>query len=213
MKKLAVSLGSIIFGLGIVLALQAPQRQPKTKPLASSVKPEPRTPVSRSEVDKVIRAWMRPPQQTARKMINKYGLPDEVTPFRLVWHSNGPWKRTELVNDEIPHFFPKPHNDMLLQTINYRVPPDRIDELAAYDGSVIAERTKGELSARCDMEEANFLALNLADEIIRGEKNVENAREFHAEAMRQMRHPNYKQGFLFEVSREDQGDPDRELVP
>jgi hypothetical protein len=49
---------------------------------------------------------------------------------------------TEIVNEEIPHRFPEPHMDPLLQTINYRVPPDKFDELAHYDGSVIAERTK-----------------------------------------------------------------------
>jgi len=54
-------------------------------------------------------------------------------------------------HEEIPHDFPKPHMDMLLQSIDYPVPPDKFDELAAYDGSVIAERTKGELAARCDM--------------------------------------------------------------
>ena len=33
------------------------------------------------------------------------------------------------------------------------------DELAAYDGSVIAAPTNGKLGSGCDMEEANFLAL------------------------------------------------------
>ena len=38
------------------------------------------------------------------------------------------------------------------------------DELAAFDGAVIVERTKGEMSARCDREAANVLALNLVSE-------------------------------------------------
>jgi hypothetical protein len=33
---------------------------------------------------------------------------------------------------------------------------------------VIVERTKGELSARCEGEEANFLAINLAHQIVTG---------------------------------------------
>ena len=100
---------------------------------------------------------------------------------------------------------------MLYQVINYRVPADKFDELASYDGSVIVERTKGELGARCDMEEANFLAINLANDIVSGKKSVEEARKFYSEAMREMKHPEYKQGFLFQVSCTDQGDPDKEL--
>jgi hypothetical protein len=53
------------------------------------------------------------------------------------------------------------------------VPPDKFDELAEYDGSVIVERTKGEIAARCDLEGANFLALNLAHEIVTGKRSVD----------------------------------------
>ncbi|MGQ0560790.1 MAG: hypothetical protein ACT443_02830 [Gemmatimonadota bacterium] len=60
-------------------------------------------------------------------------------------------------------------------------PWDKFDDLAAYDGSVIAERTKGVLSARCDKEGANFLALNLAHEIVTGRRTVEDARARYAE--------------------------------
>jgi catechol 2,3-dioxygenase-like lactoylglutathione lyase family enzyme len=69
------------------------------------------------------------------------------------------------------------------------------------------------MGARCDAEEANFLTLNLAHEIIIGVKGVEEARRFYAEAVRGMRHVEYKQGFRFPVSRSDQGDPDHEVVP
>ena len=74
-----------------------------------------------------------------------------------------------------------PHKDVWEQVVDYRVPPDMFDELALYDGSVIVERTKGELSARCDKEEANFLAINLADDIVRGRRTVNDARQFYAQ--------------------------------
>jgi hypothetical protein len=48
--------------------------------------------------------------------------------------------------------------------------------LAVFDGSVLVDRTKGEMSARCEGEAANFLALNLADEIVHGKKDVATAR-------------------------------------
>jgi hypothetical protein len=117
-----------------------------------------------------------------------------------------------VVNEEIPHNFPKPHMDMLLQVIDYPVPPDKFDELAAYDGSVIAERTKGELAARCDMEEANFLALNLAHDIVTGMRSAAEARQFYAKVMQEQSPSEYLQGLRFQVPRSAQGDPDRELL-
>jgi hypothetical protein len=145
-------------------------------------------------------------------MLAKYSLPQEATPMRLIWHHTGPWKRTEVINEEIPHNFPKPYMDMLLQSIDYPVPPDKFDALAAYDGSVIAERTKGELAARCDMEEANFLALNLAHDIVTGIRSVAQARQFYAEVMQEKRPTEYLQGLRFQVPRTAQGDPDRQLM-
>ncbi|HSH38363.1 MAG TPA: hypothetical protein VK993_06230 [Chthoniobacterales bacterium] len=44
------------------------------------------------------------------------------------------------------------------------MPPEKVSELAKFDGSVIVERTKGEVIARCDMESANFLAINMMHE-------------------------------------------------
>ncbi|MFN2431625.1 MAG: hypothetical protein ABR599_02185 [Gemmatimonadota bacterium] len=165
-------------------------------------------PVAPAEVDRIIAGWLAKPQQVARQLISQYGQPQEATAMRLVWHGNGPWKRTVLVNQEIPHNFPIPHPDMLEQVIDYRVPPEKFDELAAYDGSVIVERTKGEISARCDKEMANFLALNLANDIVEGEKSVDEARRFYAEAVIQKKHPEYMKGLVFQPATAKAGDPD-----
>ena len=150
-------------------------------------------------------------------MIKKYGAPQEVTANRLIWHNNGPWKFTELVNEEIPHTFPVPHHDMLYQVIDYRVDPADADEVLTYDGSVVLERTKGELAARCDKEEANFLAINLAHEVAEGKRSVADARRFYADSMMQLMKtgkPNeYLQGFRFAVPKGDQGDRDRPFEP
>jgi hypothetical protein len=67
------------------------------------------TMVDKAMVDRIIADWKPTPQEVARTVIAKYGMPQEATEMRLVWHNNGPWKRTELVNEEIPHLFPKQH--------------------------------------------------------------------------------------------------------
>lgn len=128
----------------------------------------------------VILGWPAKPQEAAGQMMSKYGPPDGVTRDRLVWGKRGPWKETVVYREEVPHDFPMPHTDLLEQTVDYRVPPDKFDELAAYDGSVIVGRTNGTMAARCDKEDMNFLALNLAHDIVTGKRTVEDARQFYA---------------------------------
>jgi hypothetical protein len=172
---------------------------------------------SSPRAEQVIASWKAKPAEVARTMIKKYGPPQEVTSNRLVWHANGSWKFTELVNEEIPHSFPMPHTDMLYQSIAYRIDPEDADELIQYDGSVILERTKGEIAARCDKEEANFLAINLAHEIATGKRTVDDARKFYAESIETMMKtgkPNeYLQGFRFTPPSGDQGDRDKPFGP
>jgi hypothetical protein len=79
-----------------------------------------------------------------------------------------------------PHSFPAPHIDAVESVIDYRVRPESFTVLAQFDGSVIAERTAGEVSARCHDEEANNLELNLMHDIVTGEKDVAGAREYYA---------------------------------
>src|SRR5919106_1419851 len=98
-----------------------------------------------------------------------------------------------------------------------RIDPEDADELIRYDGSIILERTKGEIAARCDKEEANFLAINLAHEIATGKRSVDEARRFYAESIQTMMKtgkPNeYLQGFRFTPPTGDQGDPDKPFGP
>jgi len=168
--------------------------------------------VDQAMVDKITSAWKAEPKMLAQKMISKYGMPQEASANRLLWMNNGPWKWTELINEEIQHDFPMPHHDMLKQVIAWKVPADKFDELAEYDGSVVVERTKGELSARCDKEEANFLAINLAHDIISGKRSAGDARKMYTEAVGEMKHPQYMAGLMFQTMTGNQGDPDKATI-
>jgi hypothetical protein len=163
----------------------------------------------------IIQDWPETASKAAQAMIDKYGEPAEATPSLLIWYGNGPWKRTIVYKEEIDHDFPMPHKDVLEQVVDYEVPPDYFDDLAHYDGSVIVERTKGEISARCDKEEANFLALNLAHDIVTGNKSVEEARQAYGEAIMQMMQgnpPEITQRLTFELASADAGDTDESTI-
>ena len=82
-------------------------------------------------------------------------------------------ERTIVSRDPADHNFPTPHPDLLEQFINYKVRVEKFDDMAAYDRSVILERIKGEMSARCDLKGANFLAINLTNDVATG-KRIQN---------------------------------------
>ncbi len=119
-----------------------------------------------------IKSWPEASQMAAKDMMDKYkyGKPNETTPHMLIWYNNGPWKKTTIYDVETRHIFPVDHTDVMEQVIDYKVPSNKFSALAEYDGSVSVHRTDGEISAKCDMEGANFLALNLANDVITGKK-------------------------------------------
>ena len=128
----------------------------------------------------IIRGWPRESREAAQLVIDKYGEPDEATDSQLVWRKCGEWKRIVASKAFFQHDFPAPHQDSVESFIDYRVPPEKFSDLAAFDGSVTCERTAGEVSARCHDEEANRLALNLAHDIVTGAKTVTEARDYYA---------------------------------
>lgn len=159
--------------------------------------------------------WSETSQEALKSMIEKYGQPDEYSASQAIWHNNRPWKRTVVQSEEIPHDFPAHHNDVLEQFIDYQVPLDKFDDLARYDGSVIIERTKGVISARCAGEAMNFVAINLAHDIVTEKRTVEEARQEYVrlyKAYQDGEHPSSTQGFLFDLPDGNTGDPDQEVI-
>lgn len=56
--------------------------------------------------------------------------------------------------EQIIDSWPKAHTDFLTQYIDYRVPPEQAHLVAMFDGSILVDRTRGEVAARCDSEAA-----------------------------------------------------------
>lgn len=131
-----------------------------------------------------LASWPAATRKLATELIGRYGRPQAVTAHELTWYGNGPWKRTVLYRVGVKHNFPLPHADILEQTVNYRVPLGKLKDLAAYDGSLVVDRTRGELSAHCDSEEQNRIMLNIADDIVTGQRSVDEGLAYHAQMVR-----------------------------
>ena len=131
-----------------------------------------------------LKSWPQASQMAAKEAMDKYGKPDVMAEEMLVWKDKGNWKKIVITKMDTKHDWPVAHTDMMEQWVSYRIPTDKVDELAKFDGSVTYKRTEGLLSARCDKEAMNILALNLAVEIANGKMNAEQARmEFTKNAM------------------------------
>jgi hypothetical protein len=163
----------------------------------------------------MISAWPAESKQAAEAIMAKYGMPTEHTSSMLVWEKTGPWKKTVVMKDAIDHQFPIAHKDVLKQVVDYKVPADKADELAQFDGSVIIDRTKGEVAVRCDKEENNFIAMNLVDEIVKGKKTVKQARDMMAKAVTGTslagNEGMFKDGLKFQLATSSTADADKSI--
>jgi hypothetical protein len=171
--------------------------------------------VDQSTLDRFIREWPAAPKNVARQMIEKYGPANEATPTRLFWYATPPWKRIEVSADPVVHNWPAPHEDFFTQVIDYRVPPEMVHLIAMFDGSILVDRTRGEVWARCDSEAANVLGLNMVHEIVTGKRTVEEARATssqHTVAYNMGRSAPYAERLQFNVPAGGTEDLDKPMV-
>ena len=168
-----------------------------------------------AQQSELIRSWPNESREAAQLVIDERGEPDEVTDSMLVWNDAAPWTRVVATKAFYRHDFPAPHTDSVESFLAYRVPAGRFTALAEFDGSVICERTAGEVSARCHDEQANLLALNLMHDIVTGAKSPQEAREYYAKEFADYRRKKptpYMDGLRFSPPSGFQGDPDTRVL-
>lgn len=160
----------------------------------------------------MLAGWPDKQRQTAGEMMSKYGQPDVMSDHMIAWFNKGPFVKTVIMRQEVPHNFPMAHVDYLTQTVKHRVPSDKVDELYEYDGSVYVHRTRGEITAQCDVEAMNFLALNLAHDVAMNRRTVADARAFYARTAMAFKNGDrsspYVTGLMFQQE-PNAADPDR----
>lgn len=162
----------------------------------------------------VIASWPDESREAAQLVVDRYGEPHEATDSYLQWNAVGPWKRIVASKAFWQHDFPAPHFDSVEAVLDYHVPTELYGALAEFDGSVMVERTTGEISARCHDEEANNLALNLANDIVTGERSVDDARRYYAKEFLDYRRGQptpYMDELRFEAG-EETADPDERML-
>lgn len=165
-----------------------------------------------SRSHETISAWPEYAKATAEEFIERYGPPAEISASRLLWYATADgWKRTKVSSDGVPHDLPAPHLDCVEQAVDYHVPLEMFTLLAEFNGSPVAHRTNGELTAHCPNPAINFSLVNLAHDIISGRRTVGSARAEHTrlcEVYNRGERPPYSQAFQFELPTGDTRDAD-----
>jgi len=171
--------------------------------------------VANQSAAEIIAEWPEDSREAAQLVIDAYGEPAEAVPSKLTWFDAGSWKRIEAQRTFWQHDFPAPHIDAVETFIDYRVPVEMFTPLAQFDGSVMVERTSGEVSARCHDEQANTLALNLMHDIVTGARDADDARAYYAKEFldaRRKRPTPYMDGLRFGSKGSAAADPDERVL-
>lgn len=125
----------------------------------------------RQKTESIVESWPPIAKQTALAMLAQYGPPDEFSKKNLIWNNNGPWNKSVVSA--------RPEDGILRQYINHDVPIQKAQALARLGAGLKSDLRARELSSASDSEETNYLALNLAHEVITEKMSAEQARELY----------------------------------
>lgn len=152
--------------------------------------------------EETIRNWPKEVQATAKLLIEGYGAPSRSDADELVWSNNGSWRKTVLHREGLTQSATGKGKDHLEQFIAYEVPAGKVAELGRFDKRIVVNQAAGEISSRADAETMNFLTLNLANDIVQGQRTVREARAFSAKVKmleKTGKSSPYLEGFVFAV--------------
>ena len=130
------------------------------------------------DAQSVIASWPDKTKSAAQALIDKYGTPDGTSAKMLSWNDRDQWMQVAVFRDAVSVKEPMPHEDFLVNKISYKVPENKVGALARFDHALVVDQIRGTLAVHGDSEQNNVLALNLANEIVIGKRDVASARRF-----------------------------------
>lgn len=159
---------------------------------------------SAGAAEEAIKDWPKETQSQARMLIERYGQPATVDAKELVWNDNGPWRKTTLRREGFTQTTMGKDRDHLEQVISYQVPSAKVADIKRFDKRLEVNEAANELISRADTESMNYLALNLADDIVKGQRSVQGARVFYQKVKmleRSGKSSPYLDGFIFTMDK------------
>lgn len=130
---------------------------------------------------KLASGWPQSSIVAAKELITKYGNPTEVTSDKLIWRNFAPFKEIIVHRNLYSSYFPLLHQNAVEHVIDYKAASDRVTNVWNYNGSVVLDRTQGQMSSFGPNEEMNVLSMNLTHKIMSGEINEDRAKVIHGQ--------------------------------
>jgi hypothetical protein len=193
MKHMVIS--TVLMGLCLTACSshKDSKKSRKSEPSVAYVGPESfeQKEIKESELNSIVSNWSPQSQDLIKKMVSKYGSPNEISDNRVTWHNNGQWRRTEISRN-----FGK---DALKQTASMPIPPERLGEVAMFNKDIIVNQAEGEVTATGNSERHNFLVLNLAKEVIDGRLSPYEARRQFSSMTGNQNRANYTEELNFSL--------------
>lgn len=166
-------------GLAVMMAscsMFKDQRNTRTETASTSVQTENKNKEAYDKAANLTSGWPESSITAAKEMVSKYGDPTEKTSDTLIWRNIAPFKKIIVHKEVYSHRFPLLHQNSLQHVVDYKAPISKIDDIWRYNGSIVLDRTKGEMSSFADNEAMNILSLNLAHQVMTGRMGAEAAR-------------------------------------
>lgn len=152
------------------------QQQQTTASTSESVQSQNRDQQALDRATGMTRGWPDSSIAAAKDMISKYGDPQETTSDSLIWRNVAPFKKIIVHKEVYNHRFPLLHQNAVEHVVDYKAPVGKVDDVWRYNGSIVLDRTKGEMSSFADNESMNILSLNLAHKVLSGNMSADAAR-------------------------------------
>lgn len=145
-------------------------------PKSTNVQTESKNQQAFDRATSLTSGWPESSVTAAKEMIDKYGEPTETTSESLIWRNVAPFKEIIVHKEVYSHRFPLLHQNALEHVVDYKAPMGKIDDVWRYNGSIVLNRTKGEMSSFAENEPMNILGLNLAHQVLTGKMGADAAR-------------------------------------
>jgi hypothetical protein len=163
---------------------QQPNTVSSTNQKSGAVQTENRNSEALQRANALTENWPEASFWAAKSMIEKYGEPNETTSDSLIWRNVAPFKKIVVHREVYSSKFPLLHQSALEHFVDYKAPTAKVVDVWRFDGAVNLDRARGQMSATSQNEPMNFLALNLAHDIMTGKMSAASARiKFGKETM------------------------------
>lgn len=103
-----------------------------------------------------------------QKMLDVLGEPESVGTGMLYWKKFDGMLEPTLIDESIPHNFPKAHKDFVYSGMEIDVPEHLYSLFAHVTGSILIDGLKKRVTARCGALVANAITLQFVQDVIDG---------------------------------------------